>query len=88
MLKAINKRDTMEAAQRLKEFAGPTLIAWAPEDKVFPLHFAERLQSMIPGAQLELIADSGAFVPEDQPELLAEVVATFLTQRDVGPPPN
>lgn len=50
MIKAIDKSDTMDAARRLKEFAGPTLIAWASEDKVFPLHFAEELQCMIPGS--------------------------------------
>ena len=64
MLKAIDKRDTMEAAQRLKEFAGPTLIAGSPRTRCSPCTSRERLQSMIPGAQLELIADSGAFVPE------------------------
>jgi pimeloyl-ACP methyl ester carboxylesterase len=84
LLKAIDRRDTMEAARRLKAFAGPTLLAWAPDDKVFPLYFAETLHSMIPGAQLELLADSGAFIPEDQPELLAEVVASFLMRPGVA----
>jgi len=87
-LKAIDKRDTIRAAEHLREFAGPTLLAWAPEDRVFPLHFAEKLRSMVPGAQLELIAESGAFVPEDQPELLAQAIATFLTRQDADELPS
>ena len=35
---------------------------------------------MIPGARLEQIADSRAFVPEDQPQRLAELIAAFVTR--------
>jgi hypothetical protein len=35
-LRAIDKRDTIRAAERLHERPRPTLLAWAPEDKVFP----------------------------------------------------
>jgi pimeloyl-ACP methyl ester carboxylesterase len=79
-LKAIDKRDTLDAAQRLGEHPLPTLLAWAPDDRMFPLRFAERLAAMIPGARVQQIPHSRAFVPEDQPALLAEVVASFLTQ--------
>ncbi len=79
-LKAIDKRDTIRAAERLHEHPVPTLLAWAPEDRVFPLRFAERLQSIIPGARLGQIPDCGAFVPEDQPEKLAEMIASFLEE--------
>jgi pimeloyl-ACP methyl ester carboxylesterase len=76
-LKAIDKRDTLLAAQRLGERPLPTLLAWAPDDRMFPLRFAERLAAMIPGARLEQIPDSRAFVPQDQPERLAELIAMF-----------
>lgn len=79
-LKAIDKRDTLGAAERLHERPLPTLLAWACEDRIFPLRFANRLLSTVPGAQLEQIADSGAFVPEDQPAKLAELIETFLGQ--------
>jgi len=85
-LKAIDKRDTIRAAERLHEATWPTLLAWAPEDKVFPLRFAERLKSMIPGAQLELIANSGAFISEDQPAALAKVIADFLQHEATSHP--
>jgi len=78
-LKAIDSRDTLRAAERLHERPLPTLLAWAPDDLMFPQRFAERLAAMIPGARLEQIADSRAFVPEDQPERLAELITDFLS---------
>lgn len=78
-LKAIDKRDTLAAAERLHERPLPTLLAWAPDDMMFPLRFAERLAAKIPGAQLEQVADSRAFVPHDRPERLAELIAAFVS---------
>lgn len=83
-LKAIDKRDTLDAAKRLGERPLPTLLAWAPDDLMFTLSFAERLAAMIPGARLEQIADSRAFVPQDQPLRLAELIAEF-SQRQAVP---
>jgi pimeloyl-ACP methyl ester carboxylesterase len=80
-LKAIDKRDTLNAAKRLGERPLPTLLAWAPDDLMFTLRYAERLAAMIPGARLEQIADSRAFVPQDQPERLAELIAAFVDER-------
>jgi pimeloyl-ACP methyl ester carboxylesterase len=77
-LKAIDRRDTLAAAQRLSERPLPTLLAWGSDDLMFPLRFARRLAAMIPGARLEQITDSRAFVPQDQPERLAELVAAFV----------
>jgi pimeloyl-ACP methyl ester carboxylesterase len=77
-LKAIDHRDTLAAAQRLSERPVPTLLAWGSDDLMFPLRFAQRLAAMIPGARLEQIADSRAFVPQDQPARLAELIANFV----------
>lgn len=79
-LKAIDKRDTLAAAERLHVRPVPTLLAWAPDDLMFPLRFATRLAAMIPGARLEQVADSRAFVPQDQPKRLAELVAAFVAE--------
>jgi pimeloyl-ACP methyl ester carboxylesterase len=79
-LKAISSRDTLAAAAALGERPLPTLLAWAGDDRIFPLRLAERLAAMIPGARLEQISDSRAFVPEDQPERLAELIAAFLAE--------
>jgi pimeloyl-ACP methyl ester carboxylesterase len=82
-LKAIDKRDTLKAAERLGERPLPTLLAWAPDDLMFTLRYAERLAAMIPGARLEQIADSRAFVPQDQPLRLAELIAAFAQRQGV-----
>ncbi len=83
-LKAIDKRDTLDAAKRLGERPLPTLLAWGPDDLMFTLRFAERLTAAIPGARLEQIADCRAFVPQDQPLRLAELIAEFVQRQPVG----
>jgi len=80
VLRGISNRQTIEAAERLRAFDRPTLIAWAPEDRFFKLRFAERLASDIPNARLIRIEDSLTFVPEDQPERLAEAIAEFMKE--------
>jgi pimeloyl-ACP methyl ester carboxylesterase len=77
LLRAIDSRDTLSAARKLHEFQRPTLIAWARHDPVFKQRFAERLLRDLPNARLEMIDDSRAFVPEDQPERLAELIDSF-----------
>jgi pimeloyl-ACP methyl ester carboxylesterase len=76
-LKSISNRYTLEAAERLRDFDRPTLIAWAPEDRFFKFRYAERLAAEIPDARLVRIEDSRTFVSEDQPERLAEEIANF-----------
>jgi pimeloyl-ACP methyl ester carboxylesterase len=84
----MNKRFTLEAAERLKTFDRPTLIAWAPEDRVFKLADARRLAEMIPGARLGTIDDARTFVSLDQPRRLAEQIEAFVTETAVTPVPS
>jgi pimeloyl-ACP methyl ester carboxylesterase len=77
VLKGIHSRYTLEAAERLRSFDRPLLLAWAKEDRFFKPKFAERLAAGIPGARLEWIDDSYTFVSEDQPERLAELIREF-----------
>jgi pimeloyl-ACP methyl ester carboxylesterase len=77
VLKGIDPQYTLEAAERLRGFDRPALLAWAVEDRFFKLSFAERLADTIRGARLERIEDSYTFVPEDQPERLAELITHF-----------
>src|SRR3954447_3716242 len=77
VLKGIDPKYTIEAAEELSRQQRPTLLAWAREDRFFKPKFAERLAAKIPGARLEWIDDSYTFVSEDQPERLAELIGTF-----------
>jgi pimeloyl-ACP methyl ester carboxylesterase len=79
-LRAIDARDTLAAAKRLRDFDGPTLLAWAPEDRFFKIAFARRLADAFRDARLVEIADSYTFVSEDQPERLAELIAGFVRE--------
>jgi pimeloyl-ACP methyl ester carboxylesterase len=75
---------TNEAADRLGKFAKPLLIAWSRHDRVFPPAHARQLAAELPAAQLAWIDDSYAFSPEDQPQMLAELIANFAC----GPSPS
>jgi pimeloyl-ACP methyl ester carboxylesterase len=76
-LKSAHRRYTLEAARHFADVDIPVLLAWAREDRLFPISFAERLARDLPDAQLKLIDDSYTFVSEDQPELLAESILEF-----------
>jgi pimeloyl-ACP methyl ester carboxylesterase len=80
VLRGIDPRYTFEAAEKLRDFDRPTLLAWAVEDRFFKLSYAEKLADTINGATLERIEDSYTFVPEDQPERLAELIARFARE--------
>lgn len=80
LLRGIHPRDTLAAAEQLRDFTRPTLIAWAREDRFFKLRYAERLAQTIPDCRLETIENSLTFVSEDQPARLAELIAAFVGQ--------
>jgi pimeloyl-ACP methyl ester carboxylesterase len=80
ILKGFSKRHTLAAAARFGEFNKPVLIAWASEDRFFPLADAERLARDFPDARLELIEDSYTFVSLDQPRRTAELIAAFARE--------
>ena len=80
LLRGISKRQTLEAAERLKELGRPLLLVWAPEDRFFKIRYAERLAHDVPGARLERVDDSLTFVPIDQPERTAELIAGFARE--------
>ncbi len=74
----MNKRYTLEAAAKLRGSELPILLTWAPGDKLFPISYAERLASEAGNARIVEIADSSTFVPLDQPQRLADEIATFV----------
>jgi pimeloyl-ACP methyl ester carboxylesterase len=81
LLLGAGKKYTLEAASRFKEFDKPVLIAWATEKDLFPFECAEHLARDFPNGRLERIEDSYTFVPEDQPERLATLIAELARER-------
>ena len=47
VLRGIDPKHTFEAAERLRDFDRPALLAWAVEDRFFKVSFAERLAELI-----------------------------------------
>ena len=64
-----------QIATELAAFTKPALLAWAADDRFFPVEHARRLAAILPGAQLEVIAGSRTWVMLDQPERTAELIA-------------
>ena len=77
VLRGVSPRYTLEAARGFSSFDRPVLLAWARDDRLFPLGLARRLAESFPRARLEVIDDCRTFVPEDQPDRLAKLIAAF-----------
>lgn len=73
----MNKRYTLEAAEKLRGSQLPILFAWAPGDRFFPIKYAQRLAGEAGNARIVEIADAATFVPLDQPQRLADEIAAF-----------
>ena len=80
VLRGVDRKHTVRAAELLPAFDKPVLLVWAADDRVFPLSYGERLAATLPNAQLVPVADSYTFVPEDQPEALVDAVLRFVGQ--------
>ncbi|HVD86948.1 MAG TPA: alpha/beta hydrolase [Solirubrobacterales bacterium] len=74
----MHRRHTLEAAAKLRGSELPILLLWAPEDKFFPLAYAERLAGEAGNARIVQIPNAKTFVPLDQPERVAEEIAGFV----------
>lgn len=79
-LRGLAPRYTLDAARQLPSFSGPAVVAWNPEDHFFPLEHGRRLAELIPHALLEEVHDAHTFVPEDQPERLAELLHSLMAR--------
>jgi pimeloyl-ACP methyl ester carboxylesterase len=78
LLRAVDTRYTFEAAEALPSFDKPALVVWAEDDKLFPRSHGQRLAELLPQGRFELMPGSRTFIPEEQPERLAELIVAFL----------
>lgn len=79
-LRSVSNRYTLDAARSFQNFRKPVLLVWGEDDFLFHVRYAERLQNAFPDAVLHRVAESRAFVPEDQPGLLAEYIQNFMSE--------
>jgi len=60
--------------------ATPALIVWGRDDRIVPLECGERYQKTLPHARLEIVDGAGHFVDMEQPDVLARLVAGFVSE--------
>jgi pimeloyl-ACP methyl ester carboxylesterase len=87
ILRGVSKRYTLAAAEKFPSFDKPVLLAWAVEDKLFPIALAERMSRLFKNVEIQPIEDSYTFVPEDQPIRLAELIIGVGRDFSQEPPP-
>jgi pimeloyl-ACP methyl ester carboxylesterase len=78
LLRAADRRDTLQAAEELRGFDKPALVAWAADDKFFPREHGRRLAELLPQGRFELVESSRTFIPEDNPARLVGLVRGFV----------
>ncbi|MQA88120.1 MAG: alpha/beta fold hydrolase [Streptosporangiales bacterium] len=76
-LRGVHRRHTLAAAESFGSYDRPVLLAWAEDDRLFPMSLARRLADMLPDARLAPVAGSRTFIPEDQPAALADLIVEF-----------
>jgi pimeloyl-ACP methyl ester carboxylesterase len=78
VLRGIDPRFTVQAAEELRSFERPVLIAWGQRDKFFPRSEADRLAAVFPDARVEPIENARTFVQLDDPRRLGELIGGFV----------
>jgi pimeloyl-ACP methyl ester carboxylesterase len=77
-IKQMSSVDTLAAAEKLRRFAGPSMVMWSRQEKVFPKKDAQRLTDLIPGCQLRWIDDAYTFASLDNPTRMIELTLEFM----------
>lgn len=77
-LRSCREGEMLEAAQLLRSFDRPVLVAWSSNDRMMPPEHGRRFAELLPNARLVEIADSATLVSEDQPAALAGHIRAFV----------
>jgi pimeloyl-ACP methyl ester carboxylesterase len=77
---AQGRRDLLAAAESLRSFDRPALVAWASEDRLMPREHGRRLADLLPQGWLVEIPDSFTLVPEDQPAALTTHMRELMSR--------
>ncbi len=82
---AISSEYTLKAAERLRRFDRPAVIAWGRGDVFFPRADAQRLAATLPNARLAWIDGARTFVQLDAPERIAGLVGELASAPATAP---
>ncbi|MBO9522989.1 MAG: alpha/beta hydrolase [Nocardioidaceae bacterium] len=78
---AADARDTIAAGALLPQVDVPALLVWGADDTFFTLAQAERIAAALPDATLVPVPDAKTYVSLDQPEVVADAIAAFVSPR-------
>jgi haloalkane dehalogenase len=68
---------------RVAALGVPTLIIWGEADRFASVRMAQRFHEEIPGSELQVLADAGHFVWDDESERACAALVEFLGRRAV-----
>ncbi|MFQ5855543.1 MAG: alpha/beta fold hydrolase [Anaerolineae bacterium] len=76
--RALDNRDLLDIADEIEAIDKPVLILWGDSDIFQKVEYGRRLADALADARLVVIDGAGHFLPEDQPEVLAQHIRKFL----------
>lgn len=76
--RALDNRDLLDITDEIEAIDKPVLILWGDSDVFQDVEYGRRLADALPDARLVVIDEAGHFLPEDQPEVLAQHIRAFL----------
>ncbi|MFD7531126.1 alpha/beta fold hydrolase [Streptomyces sp. NPDC059849] len=79
-LRSTRKDNYLRAAERLRHFDRPALVAWGAEDRMMPHETGRRLAELLPRGRYVEIPEAGTLVPMDNPTALAQELRRFIEE--------
>lgn len=79
-LRHVDRGVLLDAAERLRAFDRPALVAWAADDRLMPVEHGRRLAALLPRGRFVLVPDSRTLIPLDQPGRLAGLVREHVRE--------
>ncbi|MEU2671126.1 alpha/beta hydrolase [Streptomyces sp. NPDC007164] len=79
-LRSTQKDTYLRAAERLRHFDRPALVAWGAEDRMMPPETGRRLAGLLPRGRYVEIPEAGTLVPMDNPAALAQELRRFIEE--------
>jgi pimeloyl-ACP methyl ester carboxylesterase len=80
-MRAVDKAVTLDAAARLPGLRIPSLVAWGQDDRFFSPEMGRRLANTLPDSRLAPVEGARTLVPEDAPEVLADLIRGFVREK-------
>ncbi|MEU2131355.1 alpha/beta hydrolase [Streptomyces sp. NPDC018352] len=81
-LRSTQKDTYLRAAERLRHFDRPALVAWGAEDRMMPPETGRRLAELLPRGRYVEISGAGTLVPMDNPSALADELRRFMKEEE------